>query len=139
MELVLFSRRRFLRFAGSLAVGAGVFLASNGLAGKELLMKNAAGLSASLASEGANNRASLVSVKVYYTMMAQYTDLSEEDFVLQSPATIQDLISTCVLRHPWIAQMTGTMLILLDGMPSTPATSLKDGDTVQFIPMSAGG
>ena len=117
-------------------VGAGVLLASNGLAGKELLMKNAAGLSA---SEGANSRASLVSVKVYYTMMAQYTDLSEEDFVLQSPATIQDLFSTCILRHPWIAQMAGTMLILLDGMPSTPATSLKDGDTVQFIPMSAGG
>lgn len=120
-------------------IGAVGLLASNGLAGKELLMENAAQLSAPVASNGTTNCASLVSVKVYYTMMAQYTDLSEEDFVLQSPATTQDLISTCILRHPWIAQMAGTMLILLDGMPSTPISSLKDGDTLQFIPMSAGG
>jgi len=87
----------------------------------------------------ADNAASLITVKVYYTMMAQYIDVDEEDFVLQSPATVQTLIDTCILRHPSVAQMSGTMFILLDGAPSEPSAILRDGDSVQFIPLVAGG
>jgi molybdopterin converting factor small subunit len=89
--------------------------------------------------EATDNRASLITVKVYYTMMAQYTNLSEEDFVLQSTANVKDLMSTCVVRHPSMAQMIGTMLVLLNGAPSKPSAALRDGDSVQFIPLSAGG
>ena len=78
-------------------------------------------------------------MKVYYTMMAQYTDLSEEEFVLQSPALLQDLMNTCVVRHPEMAQMMGTMLFLINGISSKPSAVLRDGDIVQFIPLSAGG
>jgi molybdopterin converting factor small subunit len=85
------------------------------------------------------SRASLITVKVYYSMMTQYVDSSEEEFVLQSPATIQTLIDTCILRHPAIAQMMRTMMVLLDGVAAQPTASLKDGDTIQFIPLSAGG
>jgi hypothetical protein len=87
----------------------------------------------------ANSAASLITVKVYYTMMAQYTDLSEEIFVLQSPAVVRDLMNTCVVRHPSMAQMIDTMLILLDGAPSEPSAMLRDGDSVQFIPLTVGG
>ena len=117
------SRRRFLRLAGSIVVGVGALLISDGL----------------VPSDAENSRASLITVKAYYTMMAQYTDISEEDFVLQSPAILQDLMTTCIVRHPSMAQMMGTMLILLDGAPSKPSASLKDGDIVQFIPLAAGG
>ena len=135
------SRRKVLRLAGSVVVGASVLLISRGLLGAQLLKNGADDIAASLVvpGDGTNSRASLITVKAYYTMMAQYTDLNEEDFVLQSPATLQDLMNTCVVRHPSMAQMMGTMLILLNGVPSTPSTPLKDGDTVQFIPFTAGG
>jgi molybdopterin converting factor small subunit len=72
-------------------------------------------------------------------MMAEYTNLEEEDFVLQAPAEIQSLINTVVVRHPSMATMMPAMLILLNGIPSKPIVALTNGDVVQFIPMAAGG
>jgi molybdopterin converting factor small subunit len=127
--------------AAATAVGLGIFLASEGLISTESLTKNTQNLAGSLVGSGVvtETRASLITVKVYYSMMTQFIALSEEEFVLQSPATIQTLIDTCILRHPAVAQMVGTMMILLDGVPSQPTASLRDGDTIQFIPLSAGG
>ena len=121
-------------------VGLGALLISDVLVGREL--KNGADHPAAsivALSDGLNGRASLITVKAYYTMMAQYIDISEEVFVLQSPAILQDLLNTCIVRHPPMAQMRGTMLILLDGSPSRPGATLRDGDRVQFIPLIAGG
>lgn len=42
-----------------------------------------------------------------------------------------------MVRHPPVAQMMATMMILFDGVPSKPTASLRDGDTIQFIPLSA--
>ena len=129
-----------MRLAASVSVSVGALLLSGRLADTQLLKNSADVLSASpLPSSVTNRRASLITVKAYYTMMAQYTDLSEEDFVLQCPAALQDLMNTCVVRHPSMAQMMGTMLILLDGAPSKPSASLRDGDIVQFIALTAGG
>jgi len=137
------SRRSFLRLAGSFAAGVGILLISGAVSviGPESIKKDAEGLARSLAlsNDTTNTQASLITVKVYYSMMAQYTDLSEENFVLQSPATIQDLIDTSVIRHPSMAQMVHAMLILLDGVPSKPGALLRDGDTIQFVPLTAGG
>jgi molybdopterin converting factor small subunit len=127
--------------AGSIAVGLGLFLVSDALITTESLKKGADDLAGSLVGSNSvtNSRASLITVKVYYSMMTQYINLSEEEFVLQSPATLQNLIDTCIVRHPSVAQMVGTMMILLDGVPSKPSASLRDEDTIQFIPLSAGG
>jgi len=134
------SRRAFLRLAGAIAVGVGALLISDGLLGNQLVRNGAESWAGSLGLPiGTYSKASLINVKVYYTMMAQYTDLSEEEFVLQSPALLQDLLNTCVVRHPEMAQMMGTMLILLNGISSKPSAVLRDGDIVQFIPLSAGG
>ena len=135
------SRRSFLRVATSFAIGASVLLVSGEVNKLSSIRKSVETLTNSLTvqNDSENTRASLITVKAYYTMMAQYTDLTEEDFVLQSPAILQDLMNTCVVRHPSMAQMMGTMLILLDGAPSKPSASLRDGDTVQFIPLTAGG
>jgi len=137
------SRRGFLRLAESFAVGVGILLISGTLSviSPELLKKSAEHLADSLGAQNdaANSKASLITVNVYYSMMAQYTDLSEENFVLQTPATVQDLIDTSVIRHPSMAQMVHSMLILLDGVPSKPGALLRNGDTIQFVPLSAGG
>ena len=125
----------------STALGAAALFISGGLVDTELFQKSIGGLASSPVDSSVvtEREASLITVKAYYTLMAQYIDVDEEDFVLQSPATVQTLIDTCILRHPPIAQMSGTMFILLDGAPSEPRTTLKDGDSVQFIPLIAGG
>ena len=119
------SRRSFLRWVTGLALGGVVLLIGGNLAeGTSVVQKT---------------RASLITVKVYYSMMAQFTDLSEERFVIQSPAVLQDLMNTVVVRHPSMAEMIQLMLTLLNGIPAKPSASLKDGDVIQFIPLSAGG
>ena len=135
------SRRTFLRSAFSIAVGAGILLISDGLTKAAPLTQIAGNFgSSSAATNGpTESRASLVTVTVYYSMMAKYTSEVEEYFVLQSPATLQDLMNTVLVRHPCMTQMMQMMLILLDGVPAKPTASLKDEDRVQFIPLSAGG
>lgn len=135
------SRRAFLRSAFSIAVGAGVLLISDGFTKAASFTEIAGNLGSfsSSTNSSTESRASLVSVTVYYSMMAQYTSANEENFVLQSPAMLQDLMNTVVVRHPSMKQMMQMMLILLNGVPAKPTASLKDGDRVQFIPLSAGG
>jgi len=134
------SRRDFLRLA-AIGIGATLLVASGGLLDSSSIKKSIEEFTGSTVApnDSGNGRASLITVTVYYSMMAQYIDVDEEDFVLQSPATIQTLIDTCIVRHPAVAQMVGTMFILLDGAPSRPSAALRDGDTAQFIPMVAGG
>jgi molybdopterin converting factor small subunit len=134
------SRRRFLRRAASLAIGATILLIGGDLAETSSLVQKARNTVGSESiNDTANTRASLISVRVYYSMMAQYTDLTEEYFVIQSPAVLQDLMNTVIVRHPSMAQMMQLMLTLLNGIPAKPNAPLKDGDVIQFIPMSAGG
>ncbi len=119
------SRRSFLRWVTGLAIGGAILLIGGDLAeGTSVAQKT---------------RASLITVKVYYSMMAQYTELTEEYFVIQGPAVLQDLMNTVVVRHPSMAQMMQLMLPLLNGIPAKPNASLKDGDVIQFIALSAGG
>lgn len=131
------SRRRFLKWATSIAIGAGILLITENLAKVSSLTQNE--LIRETANDSANSRASLLTVKVHYSMMIQYIGLSDEYFVLQSPADIRDLLNTVVIRHPSMKQMVSTMLILLKGIPAKSDASLKDGDELQFIPLSAGG
>jgi len=71
--------------------------------------------------------------------MTQYTDTSEEYFVLQSPATLRDLLSNVAERHPTLIGMMASMQILINGVPAQFNTGLKDGDEVDFIPLVTGG
>ena len=136
----MISRRTFLRSAFSIAVGAGVLLISEGVLTNASLTQISRNLGTfSSTNDSTQSRASLVTVTVYYSMMAQYTSANEEDFVLQGPATLQDLMKTVLVRHPSMAQMMRMMLILLNGVPAKPSRSLKNGDRIQFIPLSAGG
>ena len=134
------SRRTFLRRAACLTIGAGILLAGGDLIGVLSAPHDSHYFGTSTATNDlSNSRAQLITVKVYYSMMAQYTDLTEEDFVIQRPAVVQDLLNCVVVRHPSMAQMMTMMLTLIDGVPAKPSASLKDGDVIQLIPLSAGG
>jgi len=134
------SRRTFLRRAACLTIGAGILLAGGDLIGVLSAPHDDHYFGTSTATNDlSNSRAQLITVKVYYSMMAQYTDLTEEDFVIQRPAVVQDLLNCVVVRHPSMAQMMTMMLTLIDGVPAKPSASLKDGDVIQLIPLSAGG
>jgi len=134
------SRRAFLRRAACLTIGAGILLVGGDLTGVLSVPHDVHYLGTSITdNDPANTRAQLITVKVYYSIMAQYTDLTEEDFVLQKPAVLQDLMNSVAVRHPNMTQMMPMMLTLVDGVPAKPSASLKDGDVIQLIPLSAGG
>lgn len=90
-------------------------------------------------NEATVSRDSLISVRVYYSMMAAYANLGDELFVLQSPASLQRLLDTVIVRHPSLNNMMQMMMTLVNGIPSKSSRLLKDGDEVQFIPLTAGG
>lgn len=134
------SRRTFLRRAACLAIGASLLLVGGDLTEVLSVPHGGHNLGSSLSTnDQTNTRARLITVKVYYSMMAQYTDLTEELFVIQAPAVLRDLTNTVLVRHPSMAQMIGMMLTLLNGTPVKPNAPLNDEDVIQFIPLSAGG
>ncbi|MGA3108150.1 MAG: MoaD/ThiS family protein [Candidatus Bathyarchaeia archaeon] len=134
------SRRSFLRRAACLAIGAGILLVVGDQIGVLSVPHDGHYLETSITTnDPANTRAQLITVKVYYSMMAQYTDLTEEFFVIQRPTVLQDLMNSVAVRHPSMAQMMQMMLTLVDGVPAKSSASLNDGDVIQLIPLSAGG
>jgi molybdopterin converting factor small subunit len=80
-------------------------------------------------------------VKVVYFQMSQYVNINDEFFTLQDPASIRDLLNAIVLRHPSLSpQMMASMLILVNEATATGQDYvLKNGDVVDFIPMTGGG
>ena len=82
---------------------------------------------------------SYLQVKVRYLLMARYINISQEYFVLQTPATLLNLLSDVSNKHPTIAGMIASMQILINGAPAQFNSILKDGDEVDFIPLVTGG
>lgn len=86
-------------------------------------------------------RPALVNVKVIYFQMQQFVNVSDEYFELPDPASLRNLLSTIVQRHPSLSpQMMAAMLIMVNNTPVTGLDSpLNDGDVVDFVPLVAGG
>jgi len=119
-------------------IGTGIFLAADGLtkvASISQIEESVGKASLSIS----NGDASFLSVKVVYSEMAQYISTSDEYFVLQSPATLRDLLNNIVARHSSLTTMIVNMLILINGTPAKLSAPLKDGDEVDFIPVVVGG
>jgi hypothetical protein len=103
-------------------------------------MFSAVGIGILVAADRLTKIASFLRVKVAYFQMAQYVDVSEEHFNLQSPASLRDLLNAVSLRHPLLSpQMMATMLILVDGAPTKTNVTLNDGEEVDLIPLVDGG
>ena len=84
------------------------------------------------------NRGSM-KVNVRFFQMSQVIPVTQEYFVIQSPAQYSDLLSAVESKYPVIAGMILNMLVLVDGIPAKPGTPLQDGVEVDFIPAIAGG
>lgn len=115
-------RRRFLRWVIGYAIAVATTL-------------TAANLIISL------QRPATITVKVVYFQMSQYVNINDEFFTLQDPASMRDLLNAIVLRHPSLSpKMMAAMLIIVNEAVATgQGYVLKNGDEVDFIPMTAGG
>jgi molybdopterin converting factor small subunit len=79
-------------------------------------------------------------VKVrYFQMSAALPGVTQEYFVLPSPATYSGLRNAVIAAHPALASMMSSMLVLVDGVVAKSDTPLQDGDEVDFVPTMAGG
>ncbi len=154
------SRRRLLKSALLFsAVGAGIVLLGGAAraspsaepSSKSLLQPSLPGGSAestsSVSSQLQTSSAALtgtssgssVRVKASYFQMPQIVDVNQEYFVLQAPAYFSNLLAQVTERHPPMAPMIPTMMILIDGVPASKNAPLRDTDEVDFIPAIAGG
>jgi molybdopterin converting factor small subunit len=80
-----------------------------------------------------------IRVKVNYFQMPFVVNTKVEYFTLPAQASYRDLLAGVVKEHPAISPMIPSMLVLIDGVPARPATPLRDGEEVDFIPAVAGG
>jgi molybdopterin converting factor small subunit len=146
------SRRGMLRWMAYCALGAGVALAGGELSGRlnpssarnaippKIDLTAAAPPRSGPSSEpAARSQSTPMKVKVMYFQMPSAVVNGEEHFVLQSPASLRDLLARVLVEHPPLSAMMPTMMILVDGVGARPATTLNDGDEVDFIPATAGG
>jgi molybdopterin converting factor small subunit len=72
-------------------------------------------------------------------MSAALPGVTQEYFVLPTPATYGGLLNAVVAAHPALASMMSSMMVLVDGLVAKSDTPLQNGDEVDFIPAMAGG
>ena len=133
---------KLLAFA---AIGGGIALLSSGFlfnapkatSGEDQQKSVSTLLTSSTYAIGTNSASA--KVKAVYFQMTSYFDTKEEYFVLRGPATLGQLMSDVVAKHPVISGMVPSMMVLVDGRPANSGTPLNDGDEVDFIPTISGG
>ncbi|HUK50540.1 MAG TPA: MoaD/ThiS family protein [Terriglobales bacterium] len=137
------SRRDFLKWMFGSALGVGFLLAANSVVKLDSITHNETSIEATQQSiengSTIGTDHSILSVRVVYLQMAQYFATREEYFILQTPATVQDLLVNVTEDHPQIAKMMSNMWILVNGSPAKLSHALNDGDEVDLVPLVAGG
>ena len=88
----------------------------------------------------ASDQTSFTRVRVrYFQMSSALPGVTEEYFVLPSPAIYSALRGAVTASHPALASMVPGMLVLVDGVVAKDDTQLKNGDEVDLIPTMTGG
>jgi molybdopterin synthase catalytic subunit len=75
----------------------------------------------------------------YFAGHRDITGRAEEQVELPEGATVAQLWDVLVGRYPRLAGFTGRMLYAVNQEYATPASGLRDGDEVAFIPPVSGG
>lgn len=75
----------------------------------------------------------------YFAGHRDITGRSEEQLELEPGATVGSAWEVLVARYPRMAGYTGRLLYAVNQDYATPATELRDGDEVAFIPPVSGG
>jgi hypothetical protein len=79
----------------------------------------------------------MITVKVKYLRLSRAIEAKEEDFVLPPDSRYSDLLAAVLKKHPPLTHIA--MLVLVDGLPPTPATELRDGEEIDFLASPMGG
>jgi molybdopterin converting factor subunit 1 len=75
----------------------------------------------------------------YFAGHRDITGQSEERLDLDAGATVGSVWELLVGRYPRLSGYTGRLLYAVNQEYATPATDLRDGDEVAFIPPVSGG
>jgi molybdopterin converting factor subunit 1 len=81
-------------------------------------------------------------ITIRIRLFASHRDIvgrSELDMALEPGATVGDAWSRLVAAHPRLAGYTGRLLYAINQEFSQPASPLRDGDELAFIPPVSGG
>jgi molybdopterin converting factor small subunit len=63
----------------------------------------------------------------------------EEEFVLPTPAKIEQAVSEAMIAHPKLSEVKETLKLLVNGQWAKENEELKDGDRVTLLPPVGGG
>ena len=77
----------------------------------------------------------------YLAAIADYTGTREEVIEIGDGASLEDLINLIRRKYPRLSEFEKRfrILILLNGVNSSPETKLSDGDRVALLPPVSGG
>ena len=76
---------------------------------------------------------------VYLGRAREASGTREEEFVLQTPAKIEQAVSKAIIAHPKLSELMDTIKLLINGQWATQEAALKDGDRVTLLPPVGGG
>lgn len=75
----------------------------------------------------------------YFAGQRDIAGRAEEQLALEPGATVESLWDLLVERYPRLRGYTGRILYAVNQEFGTPASELRDGDEVAFIPPVSGG
>ena len=81
-------------------------------------------------------------MKVKILLFASFREAagaSQSTLEVEPGATLQDVWSTLVARHPRLAPHTGTAAFALNGEYARPTQPASEGDEIAFLPPVSGG
>jgi len=76
---------------------------------------------------------------VYFAQAREFAERAEEEFVLTSPAHVEQLLSAVMKTHPKLSRIRQIIRTMVNGRPVVESDELKDGDRVALLPPVAGG
>jgi len=79
----------------------------------------------------------MITVKAKYLQLSRAVEVKGEDFVLHPHSCYRELLEAVMKKHPSLTYIA--MLVLVNGVPPSPDTELKDRDEVDFVASPMGG
>jgi MoaD family protein len=81
-----------------------------------------------------------IRVKVaFFGQAREFAGTKEDEFVLSSPASVEQLLREVMNTHPKLQAIRETASTLVNGRVVLKTVELNDGDRVAFLPPVAGG
>ena len=76
---------------------------------------------------------------VYFAQAREFAGSREDEFELESPASVAHLFSRVLNVHPRLQTIRDILRTMVNGRLVLGEIELKDGDRIAFLPPVAGG